>query len=260
MNGTYENLVIKDRDGVALVTINRPEFLNAISREVQADLRAALVQLHDDDHVRAVIFTGAGDRSFVAGADIHRLRDYTSETALQSNMQRLFDDLDAFTKPTIAAVNGFALGGGCELAMVCDLRIAADSARFGLPETNLAILPAAGGTQRLARLVGVGRALDMILTGRVVPATEALAMGLVSRVVRDADLITSALDIAATILAKGPLAVRLAKVVVRTGADINLHSGLVLERLAQALLYETEDKQEGADAFLGKRPPNFTGK
>lgn len=260
MTSTYQNLIVDDKAGVALVTIDRPDVRNAISPEVQADLRSALAQLHDDDQVRVVVFTGAGSRAFVAGADIQRLRGYTSQTAMQSTMQRLFDDIEAFSKPTIAAVNGVALGGGCELAMACDIRIAAESARFGLPETNLGILPAAGGTQRLARLVGLGHALDMILTGRIVSASEALGMGLVSRVVPDADLLASAAEVAATIVSKGPLAIRLARLVVRTGVDVDQRSGLVVERLAQALLYDTEDKQEGVSAFLGKRSPTFTGK
>lgn len=259
MGSSYTTLIVDADDGVALVTVNRPDVRNAISQEVQADLRSALAELGDDDEVRAVVFTGAGDRAFVAGADIQRLSGYTSETALQSRLQRLFDDLEAFPKPTIAAVNGFALGGGCELAMACDIRIVAQSARFGLPETALAILPGAGGTQRLTRLVGLGHALDMILTGRVVSSSEALGMGLVSRVVPDAALPAAAHDLAAAILAKGPLAVRLAKMVVRTGADVDQRSGLVVERLAQALLYQSDDKREGADAFLGKRSPTFAG-
>ncbi|MGQ4615821.1 enoyl-CoA hydratase-related protein [Nocardia sp. R7R-8] len=257
---TFDTLTVEDNDGVVLVTINRPEVRNAISQEVQSDLRSALAELRSDDRVRAVVFTGAGNRAFVAGADIQRLRDYDKETALRSRMQQLFDEIEAFDKPTIAAVNGYALGGGCELAMACDIRIAAESARFGLPETNLAIIPGAGGTQRLTRLVGLGQAVDMVLTGRVISAAEALGMGLVSRVVPDADLLPSVYDVAATILAKGPLAVRLAKLVVRCGADVDLRSGLLIERLAQALLYESADKREGVEAFLGKRSPNFTEK
>lgn len=260
MTSKYQNLIVHVQDGVALITVDRPDVRNAISQEVQVDLRSALSRLRDDDGVRAVVFTGAGSRSFVAGADIQRLREYTSGTALQSNLQQLLDDVEAFNKPTIAAVNGFALGGGCELAMACDIRIAAESATFGLPEVSLAILPAAGGTQRLAKLVGLGHALDMILTGRIVSASEALLMGLVSRVVPDSDLLTEAYEVAAALLKKGPLAIRLAKLVVRTGADVDQRSGLVIERLAQALLYDTEDKREGADAFLAKRSPIFTGK
>lgn len=256
----YETLIFAQNDGVALVTINRPEVRNAISQAVQAELRSVVEQIRDDDQVRALIITGAGDRAFVAGADIQRLGDYTAETALQSGMQRLFDDVEALNKPTIAAINGFALGGGCELAMACDIRIAAQTARFGLPESALAILPGAGGTQRLTRLVGLGQALDMVLTGRIVSAPEALGMGLVSRVVADGDLISTANEVAETMLAKGPLAVRLAKLVMRTGADVDQRSGLLVERLAQALLYSSDDKREGVEAFLAKRPASFTGK
>jgi enoyl-CoA hydratase len=256
----YETLIFAQNDGVALVTINRPEVRNAISQAVQAELRSVVEQIRDDDQVRALIITGAGDRAFVAGADIQRLGDYTAETALQSGMQRLFDDVEALNKPTIAAINGFALGGGCELAMACDIRIAAQTARFGLPESALAILPGAGGTQRLTRLVGLGQALDMVLTGRIVSAPEALGMGLVSRVVVDGDLISTANEVAETMLAKGPLAVRLAKLVMRTGADVDQRSGLLVERLAQALLYSSDDKREGVEAFLAKRPASFTGK
>jgi enoyl-CoA hydratase/carnithine racemase len=174
--------------------------------------------------------------------------------------QRLFDDIEALSKPTVAAINGYALGGGCGLEMACDIRTAAQTARFGLPETNLAILPGAGGTQRLARLVGLGHALDMILTGRIVSAAEALGIGLVSRVVADADLLATAKGTAATVWAKGPLAIRLAKLVVRAGVDVDPRSGLMMERLAQAVLYNSQDKHEGIDAFLAKRPPSFTGK
>ena len=202
-----------------------------------------------------VVFTGAGEKAFVAGADIAQVRTYTLHTALSSDLQRLYDDVEAFEKPTIAAVNGFALGGGCELAMSCDIRIAADTARFGLPETNLSVLPAAGGTQRLARLVGTGRAIEMILTGRLVDAAEAARIGLVTSVVPGSELLDTAREVAGQIMAKGPLAVRLAKLVIRSGMDADQRTGLVVERLAQALLYTTDDKNEGADAFLAKRRP-----
>ena len=160
-----ETLYTEVSGGVALITINRPDVRNAVNRQVQLDIRAALDRFRDDDSVAVVVFTGAGEKAFVAGADIAQVRTYTLHTALSSDLQRLYDDVEAYEKPTIAAVNGFALGGGCELAMSCDIRIAADTARFGLPETNLSVLPAAGGTQRLARLVGTGRAIEMILTG-----------------------------------------------------------------------------------------------
>ncbi|KWX56506.1 enoyl-CoA hydratase/isomerase family protein [Mycobacterium sp. NAZ190054] len=253
----YETLLTDVCDGVALITLNRPEVRNAINRTVQTELHAALAEARADDKVGAVIFTGAGDRAFAAGADIAQLQNYTLHTGLDSEMQRLYDEVEAFEKPTIAAVNGYALGGGCELAMACDIRISAPAAKLGLPETMLSVLPGAGGTQRLARLVGVGRAIELILTGRMVDAAEAQSIGLVSAVADDP--VAAARDTAATMLARGPLAVRLAKLVIRTGLDADQRTGLVVERLAQALLYTTDDKREGAEAFLAKRPAEFTG-
>lgn len=255
----YEHILVDVADGVAVITVNRPEVRNAVNAAVQQDLRAALDELRTSTGVGAVVFTGAGDRAFVAGADIGQLRHYTMHTALESGLQRLYDEIEAFPKPTIAAINGVALGGGCELALACDIRIAAEHARLGLPETSLSVLPGAGGTQRLARLVGVGRAIELILTGRLVDADEALRTGLVTTVVAPEDLLPTARGIAATILAKGPLAVQLAKLVIRTGLDADQRTGLVVERLAQALLYTTADKREGAEAFLAKRPAAFTG-
>ncbi|SCL27464.1 enoyl-CoA hydratase/isomerase family protein [Micromonospora inyonensis] len=249
------------RDGaIATVTINRPEVRNALGPDVQADLRSTLELVGGDDDVRAVIFTGAGDRAFAAGADINRLRDYDRQTALRSNLQRLLDDIETLEKPTIAAVNGFALGGGCELAMACDIRVASKTARFGLPETALGIVPGAGGTQRLTRLVGVGVSLDLILTGRLLTALEALQFGLISRVTDPGSLMSECREIATAILARGPLAVRLAKLVVRSGSDTDMRSAQVIERLAQAVLYETTDKVEGVEAFLEKRPAKFEGR
>jgi enoyl-CoA hydratase/carnithine racemase len=175
-------------------------------------------------------------------------------------MQRLYDEIEGFEKPTIAAVNGYALGGGCELAMACDIRIASENARFGLPETALSIIPGAGGTQRLARLIGKGRAVEMILTGRMIDAGEAHIVGLVSRVVPRAGLIDAARETAGQILSKGPLAVRLAKLVVQTGFETDQQTGLVVERLAQTVLYTSEDKQEGTSAFVEKRDPDFKGR
>jgi enoyl-CoA hydratase/carnithine racemase len=256
---TYETLAVEVDDRLAVVTINRPEVRNALSRQVLAELRDVLTELHDRDDVGLVAFTGAGDKAFVAGADISQLRHYDLHTGLDAAMQRTFDVIEAFPKPTVAAVNGFALGGGCELAMACDIRIASDNARFGLPETTLSVLPGAGGTQRLARLVGTGRAIEMILTGRFADAAEARAMGLVTAVVAPGDLRAELRRLADQILAKGPLAVRLAKLVVRAGMDADQRTGQVVEQLAQALLYTTADKAEGASAFLEKRRPAFKG-
>jgi enoyl-CoA hydratase/carnithine racemase len=257
---SHDTVTVEVTDRLAVVTISRPEVRNALSRQVLADLRAALATLREDDQVGVVAITGAGEKAFVAGADITQLQGYTLHTGLDAEMQRLFDEIEAFEKPTIAAVNGFALGGGCELAMSCDIRIAADSARFGLPETNLSVLPGAGGTQRLARLVGTGRAIELILTGRFVDAAEAREIGLVTSVVPPAELLDTVRTVADRILAKGPLAVRLAKLVVRAGMDADQRTGLVVERLAQALLYTTDDKREGATAFLEKRPAAFRGR
>ena len=258
--GSFTTLRVEVTDGVALVTIDREGARNALSLELQRELRAALDELRHDRDVEALVFTGAGDRAFAAGADINGLRDYTHATAIASGLQRLFDEIEAFEKPTIAAVNGLALGGGCELAMACDLRIASADARFGLPETALGIIPGAGGTQRLTRLVGVGLALDLILTGRLLNADEAREAGLVSRVVAPDALLGTCREVAAKIRERGPLAVRLARMVVRAGTDVDQASGQLIERLAQAVLYETDDKREGVAAFFDKRPAQFNGK
>jgi enoyl-CoA hydratase/carnithine racemase len=254
-----ETLTVEVDDRLAVVTVDRPEVRNALSRQVRAELREVLADLRERDDVGLVAFTGAGDKAFVAGADISQLRHYDLHTGLAAEMQRTFDVVEAFPKPTVAAVNGFALGGGCELAMACDIRIASENARFGLPETTLSVLPGAGGTQRLARLVGTGRAIEMILTGRFVDAAEAHAIGLVTAVVPADGLAGELRRLADQILAKGPLAVRLAKLVVRAGMDADQRTGQVIEQLAQALLYTTADKAEGTSAFLEKRPPEFKG-
>lgn len=258
--GGFGTLRLEVQDGIALVTIDRPEARNALSLELQRELRDALAALRTDAEVGAVVFTGSGDRAFAAGADINGLRDYSYATAITSGLQRLFDEIEAFEKPTIAAINGLALGGGCELAMACDLRIASATARLGLPETSLGIIPGAGGTQRLTRLTGVGMALDLILTGRLLSAEEAREAGLVSRVVAADGLLDTCREVAAAVLARGPLAVRLARMVVRAGADVDQASGQLIERLAQAVLYETDDKREGVTAFFDKRPARFNGK
>jgi enoyl-CoA hydratase/carnithine racemase len=254
-------IVVTRRDRAhAVVTINRTEARNALSVTVQDGLTRALDELAYDDAVRAVVLTGAGDRAFVAGADVKQLREYTARDGLRGRLQGLFDRIASFEKPTIAAVNGLALGGGCELALACDLRVAAQTARFGFPETGLSIIPGAGGTQRLPRLIGAGRALELILTGRIVAAEEALAMGLVSHVVPAEDLLTTAAALAETVAAKGPLATQLARLVVRSGVEAGATAGMTIERMAQAILHETADKQEGIAALLEKRTPEFEGR
>jgi enoyl-CoA hydratase/carnithine racemase len=257
---SYETILTDVRSQLGIITVNRPQARNALSKTVLREIRAALEDFVGNDDVGAVVFTGAGDKAFIAGADITQLVDYTLFDGLSSDMQRLYDYIEDYEKPTIAAVNGFALGGGNELAMACDIRIAAEIARFGLPETNLGVLPGAGGTQRLTRLVGKGRAVELILTGRVFDAAEALRIGLVTDVVPDAGLMEAVQHTAGQILAKGPLAVRLGKLVIKNGAETDQRTGLLLERLAQSLLYSSEDKREGAEAFIEKRPAKFQGK
>src|SRR5215207_4452555 len=257
---SYETLLTEARDGVGVVTVNRPEVRNALNRRVMEEMRAVLDGFREDDGVGAVVFTGAGEKAFVAGADIGELRERTILDGLAAAMQRLYDEIEGFEKPTIAAVNGYALGGGCELAMACDIRIAAENARFGLPEVTLAILPGAGGTQRLARHIGKGRALEMIMTGRLMDAEEALSAGLVSKVVPQEDLMDAVKETAEQVLTKGPLAVRLAKLAVQAGYETDQRTGLLIERLAQAILLTSEDKREGISAFLEKREPYFKGR
>ena len=256
----YETILTSVEENVGTITINRPDARNALSTQVLGDVRGALAEFRYDDEVGVVVFTGAGDRAFAAGADINELRERTFLDALASLMQAVYDEIEDYEKPTIAAVNGLALGGGCELAMACDIRIASENARFGQPEVNLSIIPGAGGTQRLARLVGKGKATEMILTGEIIGAEEAHRVGLVTRVISSDELVDAVRETARSIMSKGPLAIRLAKLAIRTGFETDLKTGLVIERLAQAVLLTSEDKREGTSAFLEKREPEFKGK
>ncbi len=256
----YETILTGAEDGIGTITLNRPDVRNALSSQVLKDLRAALDEFREDDRVGVVAFTGAGEKAFVAGADIGELRQRTFLDALASAMQAFCDEVEGYEKPTIAAVNGYALGGGCELAMACDIRIASENARFGLPEVTLGILPGAGGTQRLSRLIGKGRAVEMILTGRMMGAEEALSAGLVSKVVPQEGLMDAVKETAGQVLSKGPLAVRLAKLAVQAGYETDQRTGLLIERLAQAVLFTSEDKREGTSAFVEKRRPDFKGR
>ena len=256
----YETILTSVEENVGTITINRPDVRNALSTQVLGDIRGALAEFRHDDEVGVVTFTGAGDRAFAAGADINELRERTFLDALASLMQAVYDEIEDYEKPTIAAVNGLALGGGCELAMACDIRIASENARFGQPEVNLSIIPGAGGTQRLARLVGKGKATEMILTGEIIGAEEAHRVGLVTRVISCDELVDAVRETARSIMSKGPLAIRLAKLAIRTGVETDLRTGLVIERLAQAVLLTSEDKREGTSAFLEKREPEFKGK
>ena len=255
----FRSIRLETREGIAVVTIDRPQARNAISLEVVNEMRAALDLVARDPLARALILTGAGPAVFASGADIRELRRRGATDALRGINSSLFLDVERFPLPTLAAVNGYALGGGCELAMACDLRIASETARFGQPEVGLGIIPAAGATYRLPRLIGSGRAHEMILTGRILDASEALAIGLVNRVVPGDRLLDEARSTAALMARKGPLAVRAAKLALQA-ALFGPDAGHAAERLAQAVLFESEDKREGMTAFLEGRRPRFKGR
>jgi enoyl-CoA hydratase len=258
---SYQTLQVQHDGAVAVVTIDRPEKRNALNSTVRGDLLAALDTLREDDAVRVVVFTGAGDRAFVAGADI---AEFAQRTPLEQRAamtgRRIFDEIAAYPKPTIAMINGFALGGGCELALACDLRIAAEDARLGQPELNLGIIPGGGGTQRLPRLVGTGQAMRLVLTGELIDAAEALRIGLVDLVFPSAALRTETLRIAAVMAERSPVALRMAKAAIRAAAEMPLAAGLAYETEAFVTCFASEDKQEGVAAFVEKRKPRFQGR
>jgi enoyl-CoA hydratase len=254
-------ILIEKADRIAWVTLNRPEKLNALNNEVLRELEQVFADLEQDPEVGVVVVTGAGEKAFVAGADIAELKSLDTAGARVQALrgQAVFQRIEAMPKPVIAAVNGFALGGGCELALACHIRIASENARFGLPEVSLGIIPGYGGTQRLPRLVGKGIALDMILSGETIPAADALRMGLVSRVAPLADLKATAEKLAKTILTRGPLGLRSALAAVHEGIEMPLEQGLQYEAALFGLLAATQDMQEGMGAFLEKRPAVFKG-
>ncbi len=254
----YRNLRLAIDGRVATVTVDRPEARNALDGDTVTELHRALEDARQA-RVGVLVLTGAGDKAFVSGADINAIRARTRDDALASINSRLMSAVEAHEAVTIAAVNGYALGGGCELALACDLRIAAENAVFGLPEPTLGIIPGAGGTQRLPRIVGMGRAKEMILTGARWDARQALAAGLVSEVVAPSDLLPAARHLADRVLALGPLAVRLAKLALNASMQMPLFAGLVYESTAQAITFDSSDKREGTTAFLEKRTPRFTG-
>ena len=247
-------------EGVALVTIDRPDALNALSFDLLRELAAAFEALDADPACRAIVLTGSGTRAFAAGADIRELAIQTSASLASGGDFDAWGRIDAVGLPLIAAVRGFALGGGCELAMACDMLIAGDDARFGQPEINLGVIPGAGGTQRLTRAIGSARAMEMILTGRTMTADEAAAAGLVTRVVPAEATVDAALELAARIAAMPPLAVRAAKRAVRAAAELPLTHGLAAERQAFFALFDTDDQREGMSAFIEKRPAAWTGR
>jgi enoyl-CoA hydratase/carnithine racemase len=247
-------------ESIATITIDRPDVKNALDLQTVGEIRAALQTLAATDEAGVLIITGAGETAFVSGADINDIRARGRDEGLAAINSSLFAEIERFPRPTIAAVNGYALGGGCELALACDLRIAADTATFGQPELGLGIIPGAGATQRLPRIVGMGRAKHLILTGEIVDAKQALEIGLVSAITPPGQLQVRARELAKKILRQGPLAARLAKIALNASARVDMDSGLLVETLAQALCYSSDDKREGTAAFLEKRKPKFTGK
>ncbi|HBV89188.1 MAG TPA: enoyl-CoA hydratase [Desulfosporosinus sp.] len=255
-----KNICIEIDECIGIVTINRPEVRNALDWQTVRELAEVINSVEQNKKIKVVIFTGAGEKAFVAGADVAALKERTVlETYLNEN-QAILNQLAAMKKVTIAAINGVALGGGCELALACDLRIASDNVKLGQPELTLGILPGAGGTQRLSRLVGLGKAKELIFTGEIIDASEALRIGLVNKVVSKGEALQAAKEMAHKILLKGPTAVCFAKEVINLGINTDLNTGLYIERLAQTVLFSTEDRYEGLSAFLEKRSPDFKGR
>jgi enoyl-CoA hydratase len=259
---SFENLLV-DRDGaVAVITINRPKVLNALNSQTISELHRAIDELGADNTVRAVVITGAGEKAFVAGADINELAALSPVQGKEHGRtgQAVFDRIENLGKPVVAAINGFALGGGCELAMACTLRIAADSARLGQPEINLGIIPGYAGSQRLPRLVGKGIALEILLTGDMIPASRAYEIGLVNRVVAAADLLAEAKKLAAMLASKAPVATRYIIAAVNHGFEMSQADAQFLEASLFGLVATTDDMKEGTRAFLEKRKAEWKGK
>jgi enoyl-CoA hydratase len=253
------NIRVDVSESVATLTIDRPAVRNALDRETVDECLAALRELAVRDDAGVLIVTGAGESSFASGSDINDIRKRTRDDGLAAIASSLCSAVERFPRPTIAAINGYALGGGCELALACDIRIASETAKFGQPELGLGIIPAAGGTQRLPRVVGLGWAKHLVLTGEIIDARQALAIGLITAITPSGQLQVRARELAKKVLRQGPLAARLAKIALNASTRVDLDSGLLIETLAQAICYASEDKQEGATAFLEKRKPKFTG-
>lgn len=259
---TYSTLLISIKDRIAVVTVNRPDKLNALNAQCKNELRDLFASLRTNPDVDVIILTGVGEKSFVAGTDIGELADLNAETGKEfaGGGQSILDLIQHLGKPVIAAVNGYALGGGCELALACHIRIASENAKFGQPEVSLGIIPGYGGTQRLPRLVGSGKAAELILTGNQIDAQEALRIGLVNRVVPQKELLAAAESIARTITSKGQLAIRIALKAINASMEMPLSEGLKVEASLFGECCSTQDAKEGVKAFLGKRKPEFKGK
>lgn len=257
----FETLLLEISDRVATLTVNRPEKRNALNAAVRREFVEALDALRDDPEVRVLVVTGAGEKAFIAGADIGEFADRSPlEQRAAMEGRRLFEEIANFPKPTIAMLNGYALGGGCEVALACDLRIAARSAKLGQPEIKLGLIPGGGGTQRLPRLIGFGRAMRYILTGELIGAEEAERIGLIDQLVEDDELHERTLELALAMAAQSPVAMKLAKDAVRATLDMPLGAGLQYERELFVTAFASEDRTEGVRAFLEKRPPAFAGR
>ncbi|MBV9625154.1 MAG: enoyl-CoA hydratase/isomerase family protein [Acidobacteria bacterium] len=259
---SFSNLVFEKKDAIAYVTVNRPKVLNALNMATMEELRAAFHEIKNDASVRVVILTGAGEKAFIAGADIAELAEHDGISGKEYTHrgQSVLNLIENLGKPVIACINGFALGGGCEIALACTLRLASETAKLGQPEVKLGIIPGYGGTQRLPRLVGKGVAMQLVLTGEMITADEARRIGLVNEVTPPGELISRAEAIARKIIANGPLAVQYAIEAVNKGMETTLAEGLYLEAVLFGVTCSSEDKKEGTRAFLEKRSPQFTGK
>jgi len=262
MNMNFENVLYEVKDGILYLTLNRPEVRNALSPEMWRDITAAVQAARVDDEIRVVIVTHTGDKALASGADIQELHDRYYMKQMLGTATEALQALENLNKPTICAINGFAFGGGCELALSCDIRVATSRSKFGQPEVNLSLIPGAGGTQRLPRLVGPGIAKEMIYTGMAVSAERALEIGLVNHVTEDTHeaVIAEAERIARKIMEKGPVAIQMAKLAINMGCNVDMNTGLMIERLAQTIALSTEDRKEGTAAFLEKRPAQFKGR
>jgi enoyl-CoA hydratase len=257
----FETLLVTKADRIATITVNRPDKRNALNGTVRGEMVQALRELRHDNEVRVVIITGAGEKAFISGADIGEFADRTPIGQRNAmGTPRVFDEIAAYPKPTIAMINGFALGGGCEVALACDLRIAARSARLGQPEIKLGLIPGGGGTQRLPRLVGFGRAMRLVLTGETIRADEAERIGLVDILCEDDELGQRTREVAQTLAGYSPVALALAKDALRAALEMPLDAGLAHERELFVTAFASEDRQEGVHAFLEKRAPDFKGR
>ncbi|MGE4277361.1 MAG: enoyl-CoA hydratase-related protein [Lawsonibacter sp.] len=257
----FDNILYEIKDGILYLTLNRPDVRNALSPEMWRDISTAVQCAREDDTVKVVVVTGAGDKALAGGADIREIHNRDYLVQMVGTASKALKDLEDLYKPVICAINGYALGGGCELAMACDIRIATKRSKFGQPEVNLGIMPGAGGTQRLVRLVGPGKAKELIFSGCILKAEEAAAIGLVNRVTEDSReaLMEETEALARQIMAKGPVAVSLAKICINMGNETDIATGLMIERLAQTIAFSTEDRKEGTAAFLEKRTAQFKG-